>query len=306
VQTDGDLVVRAPDRRVLWATGSRGTDARLTLRADGGLVLSSGSRVLWQSRTAGGGAVRLQLRDDGDLRLVRGDGSVVWSTGRDTPDRLRPGTSLTGGQALVSGDGRYRATFQTNGDLVVSGPGGRRLWASGSSVTDGRFTLQSDGNLVVYRRDGRPVWDSRTWGIAPAQLVMRNDGDLVLYRTDGRRAWSTGRDTPDRLRAPQYLSAGQAIASPNGRYRATTQADGNLVVHAGTRVVWASNRYGSGVRLRMQPDGNLVSYASDGRAIWSTGTGRSPGAVAVLRDDGRLTVVAGSRTVWSSPADPRR
>ncbi|SFO21393.1 D-mannose binding lectin [Geodermatophilus obscurus] len=306
VQADGDLVVRAPDRRVLWATGSRGTAARLTLRSDGELVLSSGSRSLWQSRTAGRGAVRLELRDDGDLRLVRTDGSVVWSTGRDTPDRLRPGMSLTGGQALVSGDGRYRAAFQADGNLVVYGPGGRVIWASGSSVGNGRFTLQTDGNLVVSRRDGRPVWDSRTWGVAPAKLVMRNDGDLVLYRTDGRRAWSTGRDTPDRLRAPQFLSADQAIVSPNGRYRATTQSDGNLVVYAGSRAVWASHRYGSGVRLHMQPDGNLVSYAADGRAIWSTGTWRSPGAVAVLRDDGRLTLLANGRTVWSSPADPRR
>ncbi|PRY51913.1 D-mannose binding lectin [Geodermatophilus tzadiensis] len=307
MQTDGNLVVQAPDGRVPWASGSYGAGARLVMQTDGNLVVYAGTRALWDSRTWGSGATRLVLQDSGDLRLVRADGSTAWSTGRDRPEALRPGRALVADQALTAPGGRYRAVFQADGNLVVYAADGRVLWASNTYARDTYLTLQTDGNLVVYTHGGHPVWDTRTWGARPGALVMQDDGNLVLYRADGAPVWSTGWDTPDRLRPGQALAAEQAITSPNGRYRAVTQTDGNLVVYAADgRPVWASHAYGGGVRLVMQSDGNLVSYAGDGRALWATGTWRSPGAVAVVQDDGRLAIHSAGRVVWTSPADPLR
>ncbi|TYP89839.1 reprolysin-like metallopeptidase [Blastococcus xanthinilyticus] len=305
-QSDGNFVVYAPDGRALWASGVYAPGTQTVLGADGNLVTVSGSRILWQSGTAGNAGARVVMQDDGNLVLYRANGSAAWSTGWDTPDRLRPGQLLTGGQQLVSPNGRYRTVFQSDGNLVVYASDGRALWASGSYARGGWLTMQSDGNLVSYA-GGRPVWHSGTWGNRGAALIMQDDGNLVLYRADGRPLWSTGWDTPDRLRPGQQLVAGQGLTSPNGRYRVVTQSDGNLVVYSsGGRAVWASSRYGSGFRLVQQGDGNLVAYDGAGRPRWDSGTWRFPGAVSVLQDDGSLAVHVANRVVWRTPADGQR
>jgi hypothetical protein len=63
----------------------------------------------------------------------------------------------------------------------------------------------------------------------------------------------------------------KSLASPNGRYRATVQSDGNFVV-----------------------------YDSVGTPIWSSVTFRYPGASVVLQDDGDLVVRSGQTVVWNT------
>jgi hypothetical protein len=221
--------------------------------------------------------------------------------------RLTTGQVLTDGQALVASNKRYRAVAQADGNLVVYAADRRVVWASGAYAQGSRLTLQGDGNLVSRARDGRTSWSSRTAGSKAVRLVLWPDGSLALHRADGKAVWATGRDTPDRLRPGQQLAGDQALVSSNGRYRAVAQSDGNVVVYAGRRVLWASGTYGKDTRLVLQGDGNLVLYARDGRAAWSTGTWRYAGATAQLRDDGRLTVRrADGKTVWATRADPRR
>ena len=192
MQPDGNFVVYAADGRVLAATGTYGAGNRLTMQADGNLVVhSSGGRPLWDTRSWGNAGARVVLQTNGDLVVWRSNGTPAWSTGWDTPDRLRPGQSLYAGQQLTAPDGRHRFAVQPDGNVVLYGPAGRVLSATGTYVPNSRLTMQADGNLVVYSGSGRPLWDSRTWGNAGAQVVLRADGNLVLSRTDGSTAWAS-------------------------------------------------------------------------------------------------------------------
>ncbi|SMH42195.1 D-mannose binding lectin [Rathayibacter oskolensis] len=100
-----------------------------------------------------------------------------------------------GGLCLVNG--RYKAVYQTDGNLVVY----RSSTATWSSGTAGRgaskIALQGDSNLVVYN-GGAALWASNTgsgkrWN--DTTLAMQTDGNLVLYGVgDGTSTalWWTG------------------------------------------------------------------------------------------------------------------
>jgi len=77
--------------------------------------------------------------------------------------------------------------------------------------------------------------------------------------------------------AGAVLVAGSQLISPNGKYRAVMQTDGNFVVYSPTRVLWHSRSVGNpGARLVMQGDGNLVVYSVANRPLFSTGTAGPP------------------------------
>ena len=101
---------------------------------------------------------------------------------------LASGESLTPGQSIVSCSGSYTLVFQTDGNVVLYGPGGA-LWAT-NTVGQGAtvFAMQTDGNLVLYN-GSTPLWASSlqggTYGRA-AHLSVQDDGNLVVY-ADGNR-----------------------------------------------------------------------------------------------------------------------
>ena len=222
---------------------------------------------------------------------------------------LRSGGQLSPGEAYYSPPPSYKLAQQPDGNLVVSSPDGRVLWNSGTWGRPGaRTVMQADGNLVIYAADGRAIWWTGTWGHPGARLYVQHDGNLVLYRADGRPLWWTGADLRSTLGSGGSLLAQMALTSPDGRYRAVSQSDGNFVVYGPLkRVVWASGRYASMARLTMQADGNVVSYAPDGRAIWWTGTWGNRGARLVLQNDGNLVVYRSNGTAaWWTGMDTGR
>src|SRR5262249_17646098 len=92
-----------------------------------------------------------------------------------------------------------------------------------------------------------------------------------------------------------YLSAGDYIQSPNGRYRAIMQADGNFVLYQGNTALWASNTVQAtgDYFVIMQDDGNLVLYTGTrdkaGTALWASNTAQGTGSyVLALGNDGNL------------------
>ncbi|MEJ5915653.1 M15 family metallopeptidase [Pseudokineococcus sp. 1T1Z-3] len=133
-------------------------------------------------------------------------------------------------------------------------------------------------------------------------------------RGRGSRRWTTRRRTSVLtvvLSAVLMVLAAPALAqpqdstvltSPDGRYRLAVQADGNAVVYAGARPVWATMTFSpEGVALRHQSDGNLVLYSTSGRPLWSS---QSYGSTRLLlQDDGNLVAYAGSTPVWYSGWD---
>lgn len=306
VQGDGNVVVYGSGVPRWW-TSTSGPGAELALQGDGNLVLYAGGAPRWWTGTSGGDA-RLTMQGDGNLVLYIG-GRAAWSSATGLipvrpsgPPDLFAGQQLTAGQQLVSGDGRFVAALQGDGNFVVYGPGNAVLFASATGGTRNPvLALQGDGNLVLYG-DGAARWQTGTSG-GGAQLALQGDGNLVVY-AGGRAAWSikTGlipvpQPTRSALAAGETLTAGQSLV--NGRFQAAMQGDGNFVLYDGSRpVFWTGTGGTGGARLAMQADGNLVLYGSGGPR-WQTGTSGG-GAQLALQGDGNLVVYAGGRAAWSA------
>ena len=102
-----------------------------------------------------------------------------------------------------------------------------------------------------------------------------------------------------------YLEQGQHLVSPNGKYTAEMQGDGNFVIYAPNRAaIWATGTNGKGkspYELAMQSDGNLVVFGTS-ISLWSTGakTGTKPFTLT-MQDDGDLVVSdKDNKLVWHS------
>jgi hypothetical protein len=245
-----------------------------------------------------------------------GTTSVTVSKAALNSDRLTTGQTLSAGQSLLSPNGAFRLTMQSDGNLVAYRTGGGAIWNSRTGGNPGaRAVLQAgDGNFVVYTAAGKGIWANGARGTGVV-LRIQNDGNLVEYSGAGVPLWNTGAPAPPgTLRAGDRLDAGQSLVSSLGTYRLAVQTDGNLVVYKiGGSAIWASRTTGTGASLRMQSDGNAVLYAS-GRAVWNSRTGGHPGARLVMQNDGNLVVRSVSnvalwasgvpRTPTSPPANP--
>lgn len=111
--------------------------------------------------------------------------------------------------------------------------------------------------------------------------------------------------TNDTLSTGQSLSAGQNLYSSTKNMRLAMQTDGNLVIYASSgKAVWTSGTYGTGSnnRLTMQTDGNLIIYTAANKAVWAshtwnTGTNNH----LVMQTDGNLVIYTSSgKAVWQS------
>lgn len=95
------------------------------------------------------------------------------------------------------------------------------------------------------------------------RLTMQPDGNLVLYGNGSQAVWDTGT---------------WRVSSTHRPERAVLQADGNLMLfsRAGAPIWTTGKKSGSGFRLTLQDDRNLVMYRSDNSAAWSTNTVHTP------------------------------
>jgi hypothetical protein len=107
----------------------------------------------------------------------------------------------------------------------------------------------------------------------------------------------------DTLTGGQKLVKGDSLTSSNGAYTLTLQDDGNLVLAARGRAIWASGTDGQGVvRAEVQPDGNFVLYTSD-KPVWHTDTKGKKNAKLVLQDDRNLVLYAADWPAWSTKTE---
>ncbi|OHV41334.1 MULTISPECIES: protein kinase domain-containing protein [Pseudofrankia] len=107
---------------------------------------------------------------------------------------LQPGQRMERGQRLVSGNGRFVAAMQSDGNLVVYSEGSGAVtptWQSGTSGTSASYAaMRDDGDLVLYGDDGTTVyWSSGTHG-SDVYLWMRDNGELVVCLEDGTVLWA--------------------------------------------------------------------------------------------------------------------
>ena len=201
LQSDGNLVLYH-GTGPLWASNTAGKGASyLAMQSDGNLVLyTSSGKPVWASNTAGKGGSYAVVQSDGNFVTYINGGGPTWAsnTGGKTSYTYFGSYKLTNGQQMPandyirSSDNRYALLLQSDGNLVLYGPGYHVLWTSktpGSGAN--RLVMQGDGNLVLYQ-NGTPKWASNTAGNGSSEVIMQNDGNLVVYRSsDGKATWAS-------------------------------------------------------------------------------------------------------------------
>lgn len=117
------------------------------------------------------------------------------------------------------------------------------------------------------------------------------------------------------LQAGELIVTGQTLQSPNRKFYAVQQADGNLCVYSGTPDratgnLWCHHKLAAGGQFVtvLQQDGNLCTYsgtpAGYSKLSWCSQS-QAPGGryVLAMQDDGNLCVYSGTptqlaRTLW--------
>ena len=110
-------------------------------------------------------------------------------------DSLISSLSLTAGQSLVSFDGRFHLTLQTNGDLIILNMDSI-IWSSRTSFIGSSpyvLKMQNDGNLIVYDKDSCTIWQSNTAceDISSFYLAIQSDGNAVIYDSKEKPIWAS-------------------------------------------------------------------------------------------------------------------
>ncbi len=108
----------------------------------------------------------------------------------------------------------------------------------------------------------------------------------------------------NKLVAGEQLKENAKLISANGEYSLVQQPDGNLVIYnLEKKAMWASGMNGQNVkRCVMHKDGNLAQHPGGyDLAMWSTNTKGNAGAYAMLQDDGVLVIInKDDKIIWSS------
>ena len=180
------------------------------------------------------------------------------------------------------------------------GTGGAVTLSASASDPDGdslSYAWSVSGGSVANSGSSSTTWTApSTAGTVTATVTV----------TDSRGASASSSvsitvTVSDRLVAGGRLLAGQAIVSPNGRYRLVYQNDGNLVMYDLTTggALWFTGTTGAPGQVVLQGDGNLVIYSAGNAALWFTGTPGNTGAFLALQSDGNLVLYSRTGTpLW--------
>lgn len=208
-QTDGNLVIYRSDGQPVWWTGTHGiSPGAAVMQSDGNFVVyNAANEPRWHTHTYGNPGAYLSLQNNGAFVINTANGGRLWgspvppwevappgggTTPTPSPDTLTSGARLYPGQAVQSRDGRFALTYQTDGNLVLYGPGGVARWSTQAFSSPGYAEMQVDGNFVVYASNGTPIWASGTSGARNATLVVQNDGQVDIRTPQGLVIWATG------------------------------------------------------------------------------------------------------------------
>jgi len=281
----------------IWTQAGRATpQAYAVLRSNGNFVLySQPGVVMWSTHTAGTGSDnRLVMKNDGDLVMYTAGGREVWSSGThaevlSSGDSLRPGQRLT--NVYSHTDPPTTLSMQRDGDLVLRFHGAV-VWASNTTVPGSHLQMRADGDLVI-RHGGRTLWRSAT-----GRLATPADGRPFLDVLPSGR-FTVNVTPPDDTGGPAERIVFDSSHRPGESGRV---AQGALrVMTIGSKLRAGQSLVGgTGSRLTMQANGNLVQRGPRGALRWQTHTSGHPGAVLTLRANGNLVLHRGTRVLWSS------
>ncbi|GAA1245887.1 hypothetical protein GCM10009665_40910 [Kitasatospora nipponensis] len=100
------------------------------------------------------------------------------------------------------------------------------------------------------------------------------------------------------------LDLNQSWTAGYGETALTLQGNGNVVLTHNGAVVWAPVTNGTGHRLVMQSDGNLVVYNAANWPVWSSGTYNHPGAFLDIMPGGAIAMYYNNTIIWWSNSLP--
>ena len=193
-----------------------------------------------------------------------------------------------------------RPSFTTFATLVAQDPANaNRDCTSSGECYNGLPTIRRKTQWAMANAGGIMNWELSGDATGSNSLVS-----AIYEVATGGNPPSTG----SQLQAGQRLTAGQSLASPNGRFRLTMQTDGNLVIYDGASPIWATGTWNlpadrKPTRADMQSDGNLVLYNDANQAAWASGSWGS-GRVnpfVEMQDDGNLVIYHNGRSpLWAS------
>ncbi|MFJ5229193.1 LysM peptidoglycan-binding domain-containing protein [Kitasatospora sp. NPDC088391] len=170
---------------------------------------------------------------------------------------LKPGEALAVDEELLSDNGRFRLSLQSDGNLVLSDLGtGQPIWAT---ATDGRGAttaqMQDDGNFVLYSGSGEALWSTGTDGNADAYLRLNDDGNAVVG--GDRTLWESGTrvaDAAPRAAEPAPVQAAEPEPQPEAAQQQTYTVQGGDSLWA-----IADRFYGDGSQYQRIADANGIS-----------------------------------------------
>ncbi|KAM3696346.1 hypothetical protein ACJW31_06G031800 [Castanea mollissima] len=198
--------------------------------------------------------------------------SITFVAGRaqpNEPSRVRLGTSLTYPTSWPSPSHRFAFGFYPQGSGFAVGIWLVRMdnnitvvWTANRDdppvTSKASLDFTKDGKLVLRTEQG-PEQVIASGAKGPASYAVMNDsGNFVLYKNDSKITWQSFDSPTDTILQGQTLVAGAELAS------SLNEGD------------HSTGRF----HLRMQTDGNLVSYpGNSGDAVsdayWNTGTAGS-------------------------------
>ncbi|KAK5994170.1 Mannose-specific lectin [Cladobotryum mycophilum] len=349
LQDDGDFVLYQ-DKTLLWSSRTKGDQnkpVKAVMLDDGNLMLYDASgAVRWQSGTgknstnnAPNSGASLAILDDGNAIVRSKDGkTILWQTNTHAVfppsrrDRLQVGETLLPNQNIVSPNGQFSLAFQGDANFVVydwKNP----IWHIGTTMSTRPYNVQlgEDDNLVV-NRDYKP-WASNTHRREKggrAALIIRDDGAAII-ESDGIIIWSTKAELvqpwepvdlvlvkpgSDRMRQGEFLAKGQSLTSPNGKFTATLQQDGNFDLYyqlsesLGKSLFWSTVTTSNTItRLCFgKIPRQLNLYSAGAQVKWSPQAGREwdPGHVFQLGNDGNLCILPDGVDPSSTDGEDKR
>lgn len=158
----------------------------------------------------------------------------------------------------------------------------------------------------AFSKNGKPTitrLDGTTTGLEYKWALSAGDA-LALASLYGQTAIAIPPSpTACGVMAPgQGLGPSGEVKSCDGRFTLAMQTDGNLVLYAPNRVaLWSTHTFGSdGYVATMQADGNFVLYGKLGAPRWASNTFGRPGASLAIQNDGNVVVYDKTAPVFAT------
>ena len=295
MQTDGNLVLTTSTGTVLWSTNTGGnTNARLCVLRTGKLVIykSDGSE-LW-SYDYGGSVfsisanMRYEFTNINTLGAISSTGTTVYG---NVSNRLCSSLFYSNGYTITSANTKFKLQIKSNGAFYVypTTDANTVLWDSqtGNSAS-ARVVLQPDGNLVIVPSNATNIlWKSDTNGNNGAYCELTNFG-LVLIRSKSNDSIikcvnKLDKDKVDKHKAVTSTFADKVFSTGWENCFTSTNLMYPELVYTND-FTWTNGDF----RLKIQTDGNLVTYNNNDSRLGYSGSSGNSGGFCWLKNDGKL------------------